>query len=244
MHLVLTGATGLVGSAVLHHMLNAPSIHKVTILSRRPVAQATGHEKVNVIIHRDFANYASSVLDQVKDADGVVWAQGISQTKVSKEAYEEITYTYPLAFARALAETTSPKPLNFVYVSGEGATTTPSSLTPRFGIVKGRAEKDLLALSKDPEHQNLRPYSLRPAGVDPGHHQEIHEFLPEKNVLEKVMFGPVLSVLRSVANGFTSPTRELGKVLTDLAAGDGAPIEGTGVVEEGRTVTNLSGNIS
>lgn len=85
MHLVLTGATGLVGSGVLHYMITAPSITKVSVLSRRPVAQAEGHEKVKVIIHKDFTTYPSEVMDQLKDVDGVVWAQGISQTQVTRE---------------------------------------------------------------------------------------------------------------------------------------------------------------
>jgi uncharacterized protein YbjT (DUF2867 family) len=85
MHLVLTGATGLVGSAVLHQMLIAPSVTKLTILSRRPVAQADGHTKANVVIQKDFANYDSEVMDGLKDVKGVVWAQGISVNSVDKE---------------------------------------------------------------------------------------------------------------------------------------------------------------
>lgn len=85
MHLILTGATGLVGSAVLHHMINAPSISTVSVLSRRPVPQAEGHEKVKVIIHKDFNTYPSDVLEKLKGADGCVWAQGISITQVTKE---------------------------------------------------------------------------------------------------------------------------------------------------------------
>lgn len=85
MHLVLTGATGLVGSGVLHQMLTTPSVTRISILSRRAVPQAEGHSKVNVIIHKDFTTYPPSVLSQLKDVDGVVWAQGISVTQVSKE---------------------------------------------------------------------------------------------------------------------------------------------------------------
>ena len=84
MHLVLTGATGLVGSAVLQQMLVTPSVSKVSILSRRPVAQAEGHSKVHVIIHKDYATYPPELLNQLKDVDGVVWAQGISSVSVSK----------------------------------------------------------------------------------------------------------------------------------------------------------------
>jgi NAD dependent epimerase/dehydratase family enzyme len=84
MHLILTGATGLVGSAVLHQMLTTPSVSKISILSRRPVAQAEGHEKAKVFIQKDFSNYEKNVLDELRDAHGVVWAQGISSTKVDK----------------------------------------------------------------------------------------------------------------------------------------------------------------
>jgi hypothetical protein len=84
MHLVLTGATGLVGSAVLQQMLVTPSVSKVSILSRRPVAQVEGHSKARVIIHKDYATYPPELLNQLKDVDGVVWAQGISSISVSK----------------------------------------------------------------------------------------------------------------------------------------------------------------
>jgi len=84
-HLILTGATGLVGSAVLHHMLINPSVSKISILSRRAVPQAEGHSKANVIIQTDFNVYPPSILDQLKDASGLVWAQGISIAQVTKE---------------------------------------------------------------------------------------------------------------------------------------------------------------
>lgn len=85
MHLVLTGATGLIGSAVLQTMLTTPSVSQITILSRRPVAQAEGHSKARVIIHQDYTTYDAQVMEALKDADGVVWAQGISAMKVGKE---------------------------------------------------------------------------------------------------------------------------------------------------------------
>ena len=80
MHLILTGATGLVGSAALQAMLTSKAVTSVTILSRRPVPQAEGHEKVNVILHKDFSNYPPDLLDKLKGAEGCVWALGISQT--------------------------------------------------------------------------------------------------------------------------------------------------------------------
>jgi uncharacterized protein YbjT (DUF2867 family) len=84
-HLILTGATGLVGAAVLHSMLANDTISRVSILSRRPVKMAEGHEdKVKVVIHEDFNTYSKELLDELKDAQGCVWALGVSQNAVSK----------------------------------------------------------------------------------------------------------------------------------------------------------------
>ncbi len=87
MHLILTGATGLVGSGALDVMLKMKDITKISILSRRPVKMAEDAKdpRVNVILHKDFENYDSQVLSQLRGAKGCVWALGISQTQVGKE---------------------------------------------------------------------------------------------------------------------------------------------------------------
>ena len=85
MHLILTGATGTCGSAVLRHCLADPAVTRLTIISRRPIPQAEGQDKAKVLIHGDFAEYPQSVLDQLKGADGCVWALGTSSNGVKKE---------------------------------------------------------------------------------------------------------------------------------------------------------------
>jgi hypothetical protein len=90
MHLILTGATGLVGSGVLDAMLQNSAISRISILSRRPVKMAEDAKdpRVHVITHKDFETYQPELLEQLKDADGCVWALGISQNSVDKE-YEK-----------------------------------------------------------------------------------------------------------------------------------------------------------
>lgn len=84
-HIILTGATGLVGSAVLDQLLLNQTVSRISILSRRPVKMAEGHEdKAKVIIHKDFKEYDQALLDQLKDAQGCVWALGVSQNDVNK----------------------------------------------------------------------------------------------------------------------------------------------------------------
>jgi NAD dependent epimerase/dehydratase family enzyme len=87
MHLILTGATGLVGSGVLDAMIKMKDVTQITLLSRRPVqmAEDARDPRVRVITHEDFTSYPQSLLDRVADATGCVWALGISQTQVGKE---------------------------------------------------------------------------------------------------------------------------------------------------------------
>ncbi|RDW92399.1 hypothetical protein BP5796_01793 [Coleophoma crateriformis] len=239
MHLIVTGATGLIGSAVLHHLITTPAVSKVSILSRRPVPQANGHSKVHVYIHKDFTSYPPETLAQLKGAEGVVWAQGISVTQVSKDEYEKITYDYPLAFARACA-TLNPtsEPFKFVYVSGEGATTSPGRLTQRFGVVKGRAEAALIALGK--EYPNLKVYSARPGVVDYSQHPEIHEYVAKRSNLMKVAEKVMFPAARRFLPSQHSPTKELALVLTQLAMGDGKDLTGAGISDEGRIASNAA----
>jgi hypothetical protein len=46
---------------------------------------AEGHQHVNVIIHNDFSNYPQELLEQLKGAEGCVWAVGTPMNMVSRE---------------------------------------------------------------------------------------------------------------------------------------------------------------
>ncbi len=86
-HLILTGATGMVGSGVLDTMIKSKEVTKISILSRSPVKLAADVQdpRVTVIIYKDFEKYPEDLLSQLKGATGCVWALGTSQTKVNKE---------------------------------------------------------------------------------------------------------------------------------------------------------------
>jgi hypothetical protein len=121
---------------------------------------------------------------------------------------------------------------------GEGATTEPGIFTPMFGKVKGEAEKALLELSKTTP--SLKPYSLRPAGVDSKYHPEIQPFIPRNtSFMLKTSHAVLLPILRTVGTNMVSPTKELGQVLVDLAMSDGKPLQGKGVLGDGRTISNV-----
>lgn len=234
-HLVLTGATGLVGSAVLNQMLAHEGISRISILSRRPVKMAEGHEdKVKVIIHDDYNNYDQALLDQLRDATGCVWALGVSQNAVDKTKYVEITRDYALSAAKAFSTLHPESSFTFVFVSGEGATQTPGMFTPLFGRVKGQTEQELFEFGK--ANPQLRVYNVRPAGVDWRHHAEIHPFIPALPAWRKVMLGPVGAVYKNMI----TPTKPMGKILTELALSKGEPLQGEDIQMQGRLVPNVA----
>ena len=244
MHLILTGATGLVGSGVLAHILSLPAsqVTRLSILSRKPVAMAEAANKPNVkvIHHDDFSSYPPELLQELRGADGVVWAMGISQNLVSKEEYIKITKDYTLEAARAFSGLSDK--FKFVYVSGEGATVRPGMFTPLFGRVKGETEAALLEMSK--KIPSLKVYSLRPGAVDPHAQSEVVEAasakLKARPLWHKAGDRVLLPAFRAAYKNMVSPTKELGQVLTDLAMGSGEPLEGEGIEGDGRTVTNAA----
>ena len=148
--------------------------------------------------------------------------------------YIAITVDYPLAAAKAFSGLSSP--FKFVYVSGGGATTTPSMMTPMFGTVKGQAETALLKLSKD--DPRFCPYLVRLGYVDPSHHPEIQAFIPAQDGISKKAAKFMAPAIMAVFKDMRTPTENVGQVLSDLAVGDGAPIQGKGVHSEGRTLEN------
>jgi hypothetical protein len=195
-HLVLTGATGLIGNAVVHYIQSLPpnstapaaAITKLSILSRSPVPLASNPNRANtkteisVIEHKDYLSYPPELMAQLSDASALIWAQGVSTMNGPPAAeYSRITKDFPMAAAKAFADAKaqhdaaatagSAKTLskfNFVYISGEGATHSPGIFTQLFARVKGEAELALMALGRDPAYRNnLAVYCPRPGGVIP-----------------------------------------------------------------------------
>lgn len=244
MHLILTGATGLVGSGVLDAMIKTKDISKISILSRRPVAMAEDAKdpRINVIIHQDFEDYDSELLSKLKGATGCVWALGISQTQVGPEyvsfqarpirihttstpantttnrEYVKITKTFALKAAQAFQGLApDEEPFSFVYVSGYGATTQPGRFSSLFARVKGEVEVALAEMRRaDP---NFHAISARPAAVDASAHDAIKTYVPTPPLFLRALLPVVGLPIRTFCPGFHSPTGPLGRALTELAMG-------------------------
>jgi len=155
MKIILTGATGMVGSEVLKQALADTEITAVAAIVRKPVP--VQHPKLTTIIRENFLDY-SNLTEVFKNYDACIWCLGISQLLVTKEEYIVITYDYALAAANAMLKA-NPS-IGFLFLSGAGADSKEKSRTI-FARIKGKTENALLKLPFK------KFYIARPAGIKP-----------------------------------------------------------------------------
>ncbi len=74
MKVIITGATGLVGGALIRQCISNEAISHVFVLSRKPLGDdVTTNDKITVIQHEDFSTYSAEVLEKLSGAEGCLW---------------------------------------------------------------------------------------------------------------------------------------------------------------------------
>jgi hypothetical protein len=138
MKILLFGATGSAGAAVLDACLAASIVGEVRAITRRPLMHTNA--KLRTFVHKDFLDY-STVQEAFRSIDACLFCLGVSATQVSKEDYRKITYSYTLAAAQ-MFKSQCPGAA-FHYISGQG--TKPGSRM-FWSQVKAQVELDLISL--------------------------------------------------------------------------------------------------
>ena len=138
MKILLFGATGSAGAAVLDACLAASIVDEVRAITRRPLMNTS--PKLRTYVHKDFLNYAT-VEEAFRSVDACLFCLGISATQVSQEEYRTITYSYTLAAAN-MFKAKSPGAA-FHYISGQG---TKAGSRMFWARVKAQTEHDLIDL--------------------------------------------------------------------------------------------------
>jgi nucleoside-diphosphate-sugar epimerase len=166
MKVILTGATGFVGSNVLARLIADPRISEITCISRRPLAVNTA--KVTTIVQEDFMSFDPELLSRLAQHRACIWALGGKASDLGKpELFTRITHGFTLAFAAGIASRTI-RPFTFCYVSGMGADPSETSRLPWEKLtrhLKGRTEEDLRALQK--RYEMFGVHAFRPGGILP-----------------------------------------------------------------------------
>lgn len=153
---IVFGATGMVGTEVLHQCLKSNKIQSILTIGRH----ATGieHHKLREIEHDNFLDF-SSLEQEMSNADVCFYCLGVYQGKVSKKQFWEITVDYLDALISSLER--SRKDITFCLFSAQGAD--PVEKIPfLFAKAKGRAEN---RLSNSEIHAN---FIFRPGFINPG----------------------------------------------------------------------------
>lgn len=161
---IITGATGMVGEAVMLECLVNPAVEQVLVINRRP--GGVSHPKLRELVHADFFDLAP-IETQLAGYDACFFCLGVSSIGMDAVQYRHVTYDLTLGVAQSLAKT-NPE-MTFCYVTGKG---TDSSEQGRiaWARVKGATENALLRLFRHaymfrpammkayPGQKNLNPY--------------------------------------------------------------------------------------
>ena len=156
MKAIIFGASGMVGSEVLHLCLEQPRIDQVISVVRRP--GETQHAKLREVVHHDYLNYAT-LADELALSDVCFFCIGVYQGAVPAARFWEITYDY---VDRLIDVYERVKPdVTFCLFGASGAD--PSERSPfLFARAKGRAEKRLT------DSRLTRKFIFRPGYIHPG----------------------------------------------------------------------------
>lgn len=154
-HVIITGATGMVGEGVLHECLQHPEVEKILVINRKPCGVT--HPKLEEIIHQDF--YDLSALEtQLTGYNACFFCLGVTSVGKKEPEYFRLTHTLTMHMAQLLSRIN--QDMTFCYVSGAG---TDSSEKGRsmWARVKGKTENDLFRLPF------AQAFAFRPGYVHP-----------------------------------------------------------------------------
>ena len=199
LRVILTGATGMVGEAVLLECLNNPDVEQVLSISRRPGGRS--HPKLRELLHQDFQNLAP-IAGQLAGYNACFFCLGVSSVGLKEPEYRRLTHDLTLHFAQTLLAHNGPD-LTFCYVSGAGTDGTLKS-RQMWARVKGETENALRQLGFRQSYM-FRPGFLK---ATPG----------QQHVLSYYKyFSWLYPVLRTLTPRFVSTLAELGQAMLHVA---------------------------
>lgn len=206
MHVLLFGATGMIGHGAVDACLRDPSVERLTVVARRATGRA--HPKLTEHVRADVADL-SGLEGELRTVNACLFCLGVTAAGLGEKRYTELTYDLTLAVANTLVRLNPG--MSFVYVSGQGTDGTGEGRA-MWARVKGRTENVLLALGFRSAVM-LRPGMIQPVeGARSG---------TRWYRLLYAALAPLMPVLRRLFPGQIVTTAELGRaMLAAVRSGD------------------------
>jgi uncharacterized protein YbjT (DUF2867 family) len=202
MNVLILGATGMVGQAVLRECLLDDGVAHVTTLGRSAVP--TSHRKLRQIVHADLLELGP-IEDQLTDLDACYYCLGVSAVGLSEAEYTRVTYDLTLSVAETLARLDPG--MTFVYVSGAGTDSTERGRS-MWARVKGRTENALLRLPF------RSAYMMRPGAIVPMYGIQSRTTLYRVGYL---LLTPVTPLLARLFPKYVTTSERVGRAMLRLA---------------------------
>lgn len=202
MKVILFGATGMVGQAVLRECLRDEGVEKVVIIGRRSTRQT--HAKITELILEDMFD-VESARSQLARLDACFFCLGVSAIGLSESAYTHQTYDLTIRWANVLAQLNPA--MTFIYVSGAG-----TGSRQMWAQVKGRTENALLKLFP-------HAYMFRLAAMQPMNGEVSSTGWTR---VSYTLLKPLLPLMRALISGAVITSEEFGRAMIRTAR-EGAP---------------------
>ena len=156
MNVLIVGATGMVGQAVLRECLIDPEVTNVAALGRTSTGRE--HPKLREILHENLMDLAP-IESRLSNINACFFTLGATSAGMSESDYTRVTYDLTMSVARTLVRL-NPN-MTFVFVSGAGTDSTERGRT-MWARVKGKTENALLQMP-------FKSYMFRPGIIQPMH---------------------------------------------------------------------------
>jgi len=160
---IVFGATGSVGNALLEAAMLAPDVDEVHVVTRRSsplIDRGVASGRVVSHMHEDFTDYAA-YSDLLSRTNTVLWGLGTTSIGMDDETYTLIHVDFPMSFLKAWLDARTEAPMAFHFVTGMG--TDPDG-GQHWAREKGRTEREMAAIA---EGTGLRTYSYRSGFIKP-----------------------------------------------------------------------------
>jgi len=202
MRILLTGATRMVGTAVLRMLKADAAVTEVLVVGRRPCGAAEG--KVRELLVDDIAAVEAIDDAALSGLDGCIWAIGVSSMGMTEEAYAEVTETLTLRWARRLLALNPT--MGFCYCSAGGA-----DGNTMWARVRRRVEGPLQTMGF------ARVGCVRPGIISPipGFRHRVALF-----DVGLRLFGPLFRLLVVAVPGYATSWERLGRAMIRVVKGE------------------------